>query len=216
VNLSNIRDRVRSLTGIRLETLRSDDSLDSVINESYQEIINLETWPFLSQESNVAVASGSNSFTTPSGFSEVNSVSYSTAVDYQTRMRQTTLDELDLLDQDEEGDPQFYARIDGSDFRFWPKSSSAITFSVRGKKEVANLDSDSSSPIFAEQFHPILAYRSSARILAEEGDDSGRSEFYQLEANTFFSRMQQFYIRSADRGLIVMGSRRRRHPTDAY
>lgn len=216
MNRSEIRDRVRSLTGIRLETLRSDENIDAVINEAYQEVLNLETWPFLSQETTVSVASGANSFTTPSGFAEVNSVTYSSPVDMQTRMRQTTLDELDLLDQNEAGDPEFYARVDDADFRFWPKSSYALTFTVRGKQSVSGLAADSSEPIFASQFHPVLAYRASSRILAEEGDDSGRSEFYQLEANTFFSRMQQFYLRSADRGLIVMGSRRRRHPTNAY
>lgn len=215
MNLSNIRDRVRSLTGIRLETLRSDDNIDAVIQEAYQEVINLESWPFLSQQTTTSVSAGDNSFSTPSGYSEVNSVTYATQTEYQTRLRQTTLDELDFLDQSEEGDPQFYARVDSTTFRFWPKTSSALTFSVRGKAEVASL-SDSSEPVFAEQFHPVLAYRAASRILAEESDESNRSEFYQLEANTFFGRMQQFYLRSADRGLIVMGSRRRRHHTNAY
>jgi len=47
-------------------------------------------------------------------------------------------------------------------------------------------------------------------MLAEEGDDSGRAEFYQQEANNFFVRMQQFYNRTADTGMFVMGGRRRR------
>jgi len=215
VNLNDLRDRVRSLTGIRLDTIRSDENIDAVLNESYQEIINLETWPFLAQETTSSVAAGANTFTTPSGYSEVNSVTYATPTEMQTRLRQTTLDELDLLDQEDQGDPQFYARVNSTTFRFWPKAKSAITFSVRGKQEVSPLSS-SDSPVFAEQFHPILAYRASSRILAEEADDSNRSEFYQLEANTFFGRMQQFYLRSADRGLIVMGSRRRRHYTIGY
>jgi len=216
VNLSDLRDRVRALTGIRLNTLRSDEAIDAVLNESYQEIVNLESWPFLSEQTTASVSSGANSFSTPTGYSQVNSVTYSGPTDTQTRMRHTTLDEIDFLDQDDEGSPEFYAKVNEIDFRFWPKAANAFTFTIRGKIAVDNLSGDSSTPVFAEQFHPILAYRASSRILAEEGDDSGRSEFYQLEANTFFSRMQQFYLQSNDRGLIVMGSRRRRHYTNGY
>jgi hypothetical protein len=44
----------------------------------------------------------------------------------------------------------------------------------------------------------------------EEGDDSGRAEMYQAEAANLFLRMQQFYTRTGDVGLFVMGGRRRR------
>ena len=216
MRLSEIRDRVRSLTGIRLESLRSDDNIDAVINEAYQEIINLESWPFLVDETNVNVSAGANSFTAPVAFAEVNSLSYSDSFSVQSRMRQTTLDELDRLDQSSTGSPQLYARVDGGTFRFWPTPEEPVEFLLRGKLEVSGLTSDSSEPIFAPQFHPVLAYRASSRILGEEGDDSGRSEFYQLEANTFFLRMQQYYIRSNDRGIIVMNSRGRRRHRGAY
>jgi hypothetical protein len=209
MRLAEIRDRVRSLTGIRLESLRSDENIDAVVNESYQEIINLESWPFLVQETNVSVLAGATTFESPVGFSEVNSLSYSDSLSIQSRMRQTTLDEIDRLDQTVTGGPQLYARIDGTTFRFWPTPEESIQFLLRGKIEVDNLTNDSSEPIFAPQFHPVIAYRAAARILGEEGDDSGRSEFYQLEANTFFLRMQQYYVRSNDRGIILMNSRRR-------
>jgi hypothetical protein len=47
VNLASLRDRARALSGIRLQTLRSDEQIDVVINEAYQEVINLSQWPFL-------------------------------------------------------------------------------------------------------------------------------------------------------------------------
>jgi len=63
--------------------------------------------------------------------------------------------------------------------------------------------------VFAEQFHPVLAYRAATRMLVEEGDDSGRSESYQLEAAGYLSRMEKYYLASGDIGLIRMGSNRR-------
>lgn len=216
MNLAALRDRVRSLTGIRLDTLRSDENIDEVINEAYQEIVNLHNWPFLRSEATVTVAAGVEEFDTPNGFSNVSSVSYASEVNSQTRMKQTTLDEIDLLDQDDEGDPYFYARIDESSFRIWPKPVDSITFVVRGKAVVNNLSSDSDVPVFDEQFRPGIAYRAASKILAEEGDDSGRSDSYQREANIMFARMQQYYLSVSDTGLIVMGSQRRRRTIDAY
>jgi|DEB0MinimDraft_10_1074344.scaffolds.fasta_scaffold04467_2 hypothetical protein len=216
MNLSTLRDRVRSLTGIRLQDIRSDDQIDTVINESYQEIIESTNWPFLRSDASVSVVAGTEEFSTPAGYSEVTSVSYSDNLGNNVRLNQTTLDEIDLIDQDEEGDPVYYARINEDTFRLWPVPVTALTLNIRGKEVVASLSADSSTPIFAEQFHPLIAYRSASRILAEEGDDSGRSQFYQNEANNFFSRMLQFYTRNTDTRMFVMGSRRRRERINAY
>lgn len=214
MNLSQLRDRVRALTGIRLDTIRSDEQIDAVINESYYEAMNLGSWPFLKVSTTVTVAAGAEEFTTPTGYDEISSLTYSTSQQDQTRLRQTTMDELDFLDEDEEGDPAFYARIDETKIRIWPRPTSSITFSVRGKAAVSELSSDSDEPVFGDQFHTMLAYRSASKILAEESDDSNRSNAYQEEANVIFARMQRFYLTSNDHGLIVMGSNRRRRLID--
>lgn len=216
MNLGTLRDRVRSLTGIRLQDIRSDEQIDTVINETYQEVVESTNWPFLRSETTVSVAGGTEEFSTPAGYSEVNSVTYSDSVGNFVRLNQTTLDEIDLIDQDEEGDPVYYARINEDTFRLWPVPDSALTLTIRGKETVPALSADNSSPVFAEQFHPILGYRAASRILAEEGDDSGRSQFYQNEANNFYSRMLQFYTRSTDTRMFVMGSRKRRDRLNAY
>lgn len=216
MNLSTLRERVRTLTGIRLQDLRSDDQIDVVLNEVYQEVVESSNWPFLRNETTVSVAAGAEEFTTPSGYSEVNAVSYSDAVGNNIRLNQTTVDEIDLIDQDEEGDPVYYARVDEETFRLWPVPDRSITLEIRGKQTVANMSSDSDSPVFAEQFHPLVSYRASSRILSEEGDDSGRAQFYLNEANNFYARMLQFYTRSTDTRMFVMGSRKRRDRLNAY
>jgi hypothetical protein len=216
MNLSALRDRARALSGIRLQTLRSDEQIDSVINESYQEVLELSQWPFLLATETVSLSANSEEFTTPVSFSEVASVVYEGDFQKTTKMRQTTIDELEELD-DQSGDPVYFARLNESDFRVWPVSESSLSLTVRGKLLVSNLSKDSDAPVFAEQFHPILAYRAAVKMLQEEGDDSGRSQFYQQEAGNFYSRMQQFYNKSGDKGLFVMGGRgRRRRLLSAY
>lgn len=214
MNLSELRDRVRALTGIRLNTLRSDEAIDAVLNESYFEVLNLGNWPFLTNSTTVSVAAGATEFTSPTGYDEISSATYSTDLQSQVRLRQTTMDEIDFLDQDEEGDPSLYARINETDFRIWPSPTVSVQVNLRGKTASSSLTSDSSEPVFGEQFHPMIAYRAASKILAEEGDDSGRSRSYQEEANVMFARMQRFYLTSNDHGLIVMGSNRRRRYVD--
>lgn len=215
LNLKSLIDRVRHLTGIKLSEIREDEQIKTVLNEAYQEVLELYNWPFLRGEETVTVDAGDDEFTTPSEFSEVNSVSYDGSA-ARVRMSFTTIDEIDRLDQDADGDPTFYARLDGSRFAIWPKPSSSITVTVRGKISSPNLTTPLSTPVLPEKFRVIIAYRAAAKILAEEGDDSGRIAAYQSEANDVFKRMQQFYIRSADSAMFVMGSDRRRRNLDAY
>lgn len=210
MNLSQLRERARSLSGIRLDTLRSDEEIDQLLNEAYFEVAGLSQWPFLAGREQVHIVSGEDEIDTPNGYTELTSVSYTDDQGNSTRLRPYTLDEIDLLNQDEAGDPVFYARINEKRFRIWPSPNKNITLTLRGKKQVETLRSDNDKPVFDEQFHPMISYRTASRLLAEEGDESGRAEFYQVEANTFFSRMQQFYTRSGDSGIFTLGGRRAR------
>jgi hypothetical protein len=117
---------------------------------------------------------------------------------------------MDLL-LDEEGEPRLYARVEDRAIRLWPTPKDAVTLTIRGQVEFEPLETEQDEPVFAEQFHPVVAYRAAARVLAEEGDDSGRSESYQLDAGSYLQRMQDYYMKTNDISLIRIGSRRRRH-----
>ena len=214
MNLGALRDRARALSGIRLQSLRSDEQVDIVINEAYQEVINLSQWPFLRVSQQVSLPAGTNSFETPTGFSEVISASYTNDGGDTVRLQSTVVDEIDRLRDEESAEPFLYARVTDKEFLIWPTTNTSIALTIRGKKSVESLRSDSDKPVFDEQFSPMLAYRAASRMLAEEGDDSGRAEFYQQEANVFFARMQQFYTRQPDSSFFVMGGRRRRQAND--
>ena len=210
MNLSTLRDRARALSGIRLQSLRSDEQVDVVINEAYQEIIGLSQWPFLRVSQQINLPSGTNDFETPNGYSEVTSISYTNNGGDSVRLQSTTIDEIDRLRDEDGPEPFLYARVTDREFVVWPSPTANITLTIRGKQTVTSLTGDSDSPVFDEQFHPVLAYRAASKMLAEEGDDSGRNELYQNEASLIFSRMQQFYNRTSDVGMFVMGGRRRR------
>jgi len=196
------------LSGIRLESLRSDEQIEQVINESYQEILGLYPWPFLKGSQTISLAAESTEFTIPVTFRYISGVVLQSG-DHSERLKQTTLDMIDEWDPDTVGETEYYARIDDRTVRLWPAPEAAATVTVRGQLEFAALSS-SVGPQFAEQFHPVIAYRAAVRLLQEEGDDSGRSEAYQFDAASYLQRMEKFYMASGDIGLIRIGSQRER------
>jgi hypothetical protein len=207
MNLTELVARTRSLSGIRLQSLRSDEQVEQVLNESYQEILGLYPWPFLKGSATVSIAAEAKTFTVPSTFRWLSGIVF-TMGDHNVRLKQTT---VDLIDEwpDDVAEPEFYARVDDRTIRIWPAPADAATVEVKGQLEFDPLG-PSDSPQFAEQFHPVVAYRAAIRLLQEEGDDSGRSEAYQFDAASYFQRMEKFYMASGDIGLIRIGSQRQR------
>ena len=206
MNLADLVARARSLSGIRLESLRSDEQIEQVLNESYQEILGLYPWPFLKGSSTIALAAEATSFTVPVTFRYMTGVVMELG-DTQRRLSQITLDQMDEWDADEVGETKYYSRVTDREIRVWPAPEAAATITVRGQLEFDPL-SASNPPQFADQFHPLVAYRAAVRLLQEEGDDSGRSEAYQFDAASYLQRMEKFYMASGDIGLIRMGSQR--------
>lgn len=202
MNLSDLVDRTRSLSGIRLESIRSDEQIETLLNETYEEILGLHPWPFLRGDETVALAAGSSDVTLPSTFRYISAV-----IADDKRLKQTTLDELDQLGP-EEGEQTLYARVSDRVIRLWPTPQKAVAVQVRGQIAFDRLTRSSDEPEFAAQFHPIVAYRASSRLLAEEGDDSGRGQAYQNDAAGYLKRMEEYYLGTGDIGLIKIGSQR--------
>ena len=206
MNLQELADRARALSGIRLQSIRSDEQIEQVINESYNEVLGLQPWPFLRGNATVPLPAGQPTFTLPQSFRTLTSVVL-TMDGSAVRLRQTTSDVLDEYEQDN-GEPAYYARETDREIRVWPPPRLDATVEVKGQFQY-DLLKGSNVPVFAEQFHPVLAYRAATRMLVEEGDDSGRAESYQLEAAGYLQRMERYYLASGDVGLIRMGSSRR-------
>lgn len=203
MNLNQLVERTRNLTGIRLQSIRSDDQIRQVLNESYQEVLSLFAWPFLRTDASLTLSAGDDEFETPVTFRYLTAVSAGTK-----RLRQTTLDALDEA-EDKEAEPELYARVTDRTIRVWPTPEVNVTITLRGQIEYDPLGG-SDEPEFAEQFHPVVAYRAASRLLLEEGDDSGRSEAYERDFAGYVQRMQDYYMSSGDISLIRIGSRRRR------
>lgn len=52
------------------------------------------------------------------------------------------------------------------------------------------------SPVFPAQFHPVLAYRTAAKVLEFESDDTKRAEFYTKEFNSLVADMYKYDLQA--------------------
>ncbi len=205
MNVQQLTERLRRLTGILMDDILSDDQILQMLNESYVEVTGLADWPFLHVSSNTAVNDGV--FETVPVFRSVQSV----VTDNQyNRLRETTLDDLERYDEPD-AEPFAYARIDSNRYRVWPTPKGPVTVEVRGVQTPAPLYDPSDEPIFDNEFHVVLAYAAASRALAEESDDSGRAQMYMQEAAGILERMRIRYLTSHDRGIFKMGGKRSRN-----
>lgn len=203
---SDLIARVRKLSGANMEALWSHRAVGQEVNEAYQEVLGLEDWPFLYAEATVAVSAGASAITLPTAMRNITSL----RLDGEDRLRQSTVAELDRLEDPGPGQPAAYARIDNATVRLWPTPGQAYTISVRGWEAPAPLERDTDQPVFDVEFRPIIAYAAAIKILDQEEDDSGRSERYQRDAGALLQRMRDRYVESHDTGIVQMGGRRSR------
>lgn len=205
MNLGTMRSKTRRLSGLRMEALLSDADLDGALNESYRELAGLYSWPFLRFEETVTLAAGEAVVALPFEMRVIGSVSLP-----GSRLRQVTVDELDRLDDGEPGAPSVFCRLDDRRLRLWPVPEASTSVTVRGQLRVSELEAENDAPVFEPEFHTVVVYRTAARLLAEEGDDSGRTAAYLGEAQAAIARMLEHYMGSGDTASFVMGGNGRR------
>lgn len=206
MTLTELRARVRRLTGIRMTTLLSDTDIDQVLNEVYAQLLGVTDWPFLYTTGQVATVAGQANVAIPAPLRTVSSVVV-VGTDVHERLTQVTVDTIDDAEDTEDGVPTVYAQVSPTTIILHPTPDAAYTVEYRGHEAKPALTAGD-APVFADEFHPAVAYGAAARILAEEGDDSGRIEAYNGEVSIALSTMDQRYSRIHDRGSFQMGGRR--------
>lgn len=205
MDLSQLRTRVRRLSGVRLTELLPDDDLDALLNEAYRELMGLRQWPFLRRELDLSAAQGDPQLSVATPMRHIEGVALSNG----RRLRQVTVHDLDRL-EDREDVPELYARRDERTLTLWPTPAEQTPVRVWAQESPVDMVATSDAPVFEEEFHPTLAYMAAARVLAEEGDDSGRAQMYADEATSFIRRMEDRYLAAQDAGVFVMGGGRQR------
>ncbi len=190
-----MRTRVRKLTGVVMETLLTTPQLDLIINEAYLHICNLAEWTFLHAEEALPMVAGQTVYALPGAVKLPRSVDVTAPAADRTLLRPRPLEAFDRYPAREAtaGVPWGWAVRSDTEIEVFPPPVADVVLRVRGWKDVVPLAQTADVPVFAEEYHPIVSYDAAARVLAEEGDDSGRSVRYRAEVVSFLLRMGDRY-----------------------
>lgn len=202
MNLAALRRRTRRLSGMHSPDLLPDADLDDLVNEVYLDALSVEDWPFLRDEQTVPLVAGTSTYTLTPPLRTVAS-----ALVGGERLWPTVTTEMEREPAGRDGEPVAYARTKPDELVVYPTPDAPGTISLVGQKAPTPLEADTDEPGFDSDFHVLLAYEAAARLLIEEGDDSGRVEGYQRESGAKMESMRTRYLRSHDAGLFVMGGR---------
>ena len=203
MTLNELRERVRSLSGIRQTELSPNDRLNDLLNEAYLELAGIEDWPWLYVDlPTVSVSASEAEVDLPVEFRTFTGVLF----DGQ-RLHQVTLADLDEAGIDEEGDPYAWARLSHDRIKLIPTPTDSGTLRLRGYSQVSRLEADGDEPVFDPEFHHLLAYVAAARLLIEEADDSERAELYADQVRDGFANMRTRYLKAHERMPLQLGAR---------
>lgn len=234
---AGLRTFVRRLTGITMPELLSDSVIDDRLAMAYREVESAEDWPWLEEEYEQAailteatpVTVIADSATVPSPGNPESVVVEEDATGDKRLLRRISPREWQRLNWQSNdlvtGEPEAYAVFsvtgDGAgatsfEVKLWPHPEDAYTLELRTRQPastdpVSRLNADSVDFVgFDFRFLHCLPYRAAAMILREEADQSDRADYWLQEYQEVLASMRSFYMRSADTGMIQMGSGRRR------
>lgn len=206
MNLRELRARVEELVGLADAHDGTDPGeIDGLLNEAYHEVAGLYDWTWLRQDQTVAVVDGTTTYdlTAPVVYAE--QVRLSTGGTLEP-MSGYELDAIHDEDRRPDGKPARYCWRDPDTLEVYPTPDGAYTLTVRGIVTVTSLSAESDEPIFAEEFHPALAYMAAASLTnAVDKEQSGR---HGARADAIVQRMWRRYQVDHDRTPMVMGGRR--------
>lgn len=211
MNLSAIRNHVRTLTGIASTDLLSNADLNIFINEAYLEICRESDWPFLRNETTITLAGGTAQYALPAGVAE-NAIASVVVLSNDTNRRQlhprsrySTDDSPGPLST---GNPMEYDCWKGY-ISFFPVPEVAEVVTIRYFIDAPELSLDADTPLFENKFHTIIAYGASLRVLVREGDDTERRKFYFEQFMNGLNQMKNDLLQERDRSLLRLGGRRK-------
>jgi hypothetical protein len=213
MNRSELRSRVRTLTNIYSTALLSDSQINDALNDVLLEVSGVYDWPFQTGTVTVSLSPGVATYALSASVREVLLVSSNEAAPLAARKLRaiSVLDADSVADTGEQGRPTHYTVVPatvGFDITFYPTPGETETLRVRYTTATALLSSDSSSPVFDAEFHPVLAYAAAARLLTERSAPKAKVQAMDGLAGQFVERMRRFYITSSDRAPVAAGRRR--------
>ena len=180
MQLADLIQRTRRLTGVEMDAIRTDDEIADVINEAYYTIGGLAPWTWRQTRETVTLQEGEREFALPDPIVHPLSLSVVEPDEWRGEIRErpaADLDRFPAFERDKRGVPFVWAQQVDEEVEVAPTPDQETVVQVRGLTEMDELG-DGDEPIWSREWHDVVAYEAALRILIEEGDDSGRTDRY--------------------------------------
>jgi hypothetical protein len=201
MTLVELRAYVRDLTGVYSTDLLSDALLDRWLKEAYSELNRADDWPWLTEiaTGTLAIGATSISLTNSSGRIKEFSVTYPNSLLIQIPSRRG-------LVQTVEGDDEYFYDCDNSGNIVLSKAfGETMTYKVNFIKNAPAISPTGDATNIPSEYAGILAYRTSAKVLRSQADDTNRADYYLQEYASMLEDLRTQLIVDEDLGPIQIG-----------
>lgn len=209
MNLTQIRTRVRSLTGIRSASLLSDAEIDEAVNEFNYNLLGAYEWPQLVGVQTLNTAALYDGVAYPSSASQIVGVETDIAgLGRRTHLRGVSLTEYNMLTSTVSGKPEIYvADAMLRTVKFWPRPDAEYPVVVHFKRRVSRMAADSDIPVLEEEFHLMWAQAAASSLLKSRAGDASRINNLDVRVNASIARARKMYLMNPDRMALPLPDR---------
>jgi len=201
MTLVELRQYVRDLTGVYSTDLLSDALLDRWLKEAYSELNRADDWPWLTSIVTGTLAAGSTTITLTDSSGRIKefAVTYPNSLLLQIPSRQSLI-------QTVMGDDQFSYETNSSGNIVVSKAfDENVTYKVNFIKNAPTISPTGDATNIPSEYAGILAYRTAAKVLRSQADDTDRADFYLQEYASMLEDLRTQLIIDEDLGPIQIG-----------
>ena len=201
MTLVELRQYVRDLTGVYSTDLLSDALLDRWLKEAYSELNRADDWPWLTSIVTGTLAAGSTTITLTDSSGRIKefAVTYPNSLLLQIPSRQSLI-------QTVMGDDQFSYETNSSGNIVVSKAfDENVTYRVNFIKNAPTISPTGDATNIPSEYAGILAYRTAAKVLRSQADDTDRADFYLQEYASMLEDLRTQLIIDEDLGPIQIG-----------
>ena len=202
MNLTDLRNYVRDLTGVYSTDLLPNTLLDRWLQESYSELNRQEDWPWLTALATGTLSIGATTITLANSSGRIKefTVTYPNGLLLQIPSRRGLI-------QTVEGDDEYFYDCNTSNNIVLSKAfGEQMTYKVNYIKTAPLISSvNPSATDIPSEYAGILAYRTAVKVLNSQADDTERAQFYLSEYASMLEDMSTDLIIDEDLGPIQIG-----------
>ena len=197
-DLGALRATTRLVTG-EFGRIVPDAILNLWINEEYQLLCNEKDWAWLEQTTQGTFPSGTSQLTLPNGTRNVlemymvEKVAAADGADKAVAQSEIIHPVPHVMDIERNADKFRYDVTSAGVVTISPAPTRSFTIRARYRQAANSLSVDTDTPLMANQFRSILAYRAGLRVASYTGAPKAVAELCAATAQRMFEAMDSFY-----------------------